>query len=137
MAGAGNDLKIRRDPKTGTYVQGLSERELTDAEGLTKMIDDGNKKRAVAATLMNAESSRSHFLDVKTGGIPRSRSLMIGSHAVVIIRLEQEHPANLARGQPKKKVASKINLVDLLPLGDFGIPMCSPMAAATGRPRWL
>ena len=53
-------LNIRRDPDRGIYVQGLSERVLTSAAGLSKLIEEGNKKRAVAATLMNAESSRSH-----------------------------------------------------------------------------
>ena len=48
------DLKIRRDPKFGTYVQGLSERKLDSADGLTHVIEQGNKKRAVAATLMNS-----------------------------------------------------------------------------------
>ena len=87
------DLKIRRDPKFGTYVQGLSERVLDSADGLTQVIEQGNKKRAVASTLMNSESSR--------------------SHAVVIIRLEQEHPADVLAGRGKKKIGSKINLVDL------------------------
>ncbi len=89
----GGDLKIRRDPKQGTYVQGLSERPLKDAAGLTALIEQGNKKRAVASTLMNAESSR--------------------SHAVVIFRLEQEHPAQVVSGRGKRRINSKINLVDL------------------------
>ena len=69
----------------------LSEKELTNADGLSQVIEQGNKKRAVAATLMNSESSR--------------------SHAVVIIRLEQEHPADPAKGKGKKKINSKVNLV--------------------------
>jgi hypothetical protein len=93
LGNVNEDLKIRRDPKFGTYVQGLSEKVLESAEGLTAVIDQGNKKRAVASTLMNSESSR--------------------SHAVVIIRLEQEHPANAALGKGKTKIGSKINLVDL------------------------
>ena len=93
LGNSNDDLKIRRDPKMGTYVQGLSEKELTNADGLSQVIEQGNKKRAVAATLMNSESSR--------------------SHAVVIIRLEQEHPADPAKGKGKKKINSKVNLVDL------------------------
>ena len=54
------DLKIRRDPKLGTYVQGLTEVELTTPAQLAALIDEGNKRRATATTLMNAESSRSH-----------------------------------------------------------------------------
>ena len=93
LGNVNEDLKIRRDPKVGTYVQGLSERVLENADGLTHVIEQGNKKRAVAATLMNSESSR--------------------SHAVVIIRLEQEHPANVLEGRGKRKINSKVNLVDL------------------------
>ena len=83
------DLKIRRDPKFGTYVQGLSEHELTSPAGLTNLIEEGNKRRAVASTLMNAESSR--------------------SHAVVVIKVDQEIKGEGA----KVRKQSKINLVDL------------------------
>ena len=65
----GPELKIRRDPKLGTQVQGLSEHVLSDGAGLAALIEAGQKRRAVAATAMNAESSR--------------------SHAVVIIRVDQ------------------------------------------------
>ena len=85
------ELKIRRDPLIGTYVQGLTEHELHSPSGLTKLIDFGNERRATASTLMNATSSR--------------------SHAVVIIRIDQEIPARGMKG--KQKIASKINLVDL------------------------
>eukprot|EP00966_Prymnesium_polylepis_P073760 1711998-Prymnesium_polylepis.1 len=63
-ARAPEQLKIRRDPQKGTYVQGLSERTLQSAEGLEAMIELGNKRRAVAATKMNATSSRSHAMVV-------------------------------------------------------------------------
>ena len=65
------DLKLRRDPKAGAYVQGLSEHLLEDAAALADIIDLGNTRRAVASTLMNSASSR--------------------SHAIVIIRVEQEY----------------------------------------------
>ena len=86
-----DDLKIRRDPRMGTYVQGLSEHELTSAARLQALIDQGNKKRAVASTLMNSESSR--------------------SHAVVIIRVVQDTKGSV--GVAKRQTTSKINLVDL------------------------
>ena len=41
-----DDLKIRRDPKLGTYVQGLTEVELRTPEQLAALIDEGNKRRA-------------------------------------------------------------------------------------------
>ena len=44
------ELKIRRDPLIGTYVQGLTEHELHSPSGLTKLIDFGNERRATAST---------------------------------------------------------------------------------------
>ncbi|KOO28234.1 kinesin-like protein kif17-like protein [Chrysochromulina tobinii] len=89
---SGVDLKVRRDPKLGTYVQGLTEHQIEDAAGLAEIIERGNKKRAVASTFMNAESSR--------------------SHAIVIIRVEQEIEFYAGSSQ-KKRVFAKMCLVDL------------------------
>jgi hypothetical protein len=54
------DLKIRRDPERGIYVQNLSEVPLSSGDELAAVIEQGNKRRATSATLMNAASSRSH-----------------------------------------------------------------------------
>ena len=87
----GSDLKIRRDPDRGIYVQNLSEVPLTTGSGLAAIIEQGNKRRAVAATQMNAESSR--------------------SHAVVILYIDREdHATGKRKG---RKFSSKLNLVDL------------------------
>ena len=58
-------------------MQGLSERPLASAAELGELLAHGNRNRAVASTLMNAESSR--------------------SHAIVMIRVEQvpTDPTNL------------------------------------------
>ena len=57
------------------------------------LIEEGNSRRAVASTLMNAASSR--------------------SHVVVLLRVQQEHPAAPADGKGKRSIFSKMNLVDL------------------------
>jgi len=88
---AGQDLKIRRDPDKGIYVQNLSEIPLTSGAELTAIIEQGNKKRATAPTLMNAESSR--------------------SHAVVILKMERTEPPT--KKKKGRKLAGKLNLVDL------------------------
>ena len=54
------DVKIRRLPKEGIVVDNLVEVTLDDPAQLTALIEQGNKKRATSATLMNAASSRSH-----------------------------------------------------------------------------
>jgi hypothetical protein len=85
-------LQVRRDPREGPYVQGLSERPIDSVDGLNALIEQGNKKRAVASTLMNAASSR--------------------SHAMVVIRVEQE-TTFYEQARYKKRVSSRFNLVDL------------------------
>jgi hypothetical protein len=86
-----NELKIRRDPERGIYVQGLTEQTLDSAQGLSAIIEVGNKKRSVAATLMNAESSR--------------------SHAVIILVIERHDAATKQR--KARTFRAKLNLVDL------------------------
>ena len=57
-----NELKIKEDPKKGMYVQGITEVEVRNAKEAKDLILTGLKSRHVAATEMNAESSRSHLL---------------------------------------------------------------------------
>ena len=57
-----NELKIKEDPKKGMYVQGITEVEIKTAKEAKNLILTGLKSRHVAATEMNAESSRSHLL---------------------------------------------------------------------------
>lgn len=57
-----DNLAIREDPQKGFYVEGLNEfvvRSYHDAEGL---INIGLQNRAIASTVMNATSSRSHTI---------------------------------------------------------------------------
>ena len=65
--------------------------ELTTAAGLAAIIEQGNKRRATAPTLMNAESSR--------------------SHAVVILYIERHDHETKKR--KARKLSAKLNLVDL------------------------
>ena len=57
-----NELKIKEDPKKGMFVQGITEIEVKNAKEAKDLILTGLKSRHVAATEMNAESSRSHLL---------------------------------------------------------------------------
>ena len=56
------ELKIKEDPKKGMYIQGITEMEVKTAKEAKDLILTGLKSRHVAATEMNAESSRSHLL---------------------------------------------------------------------------
>ena len=56
------ELKVKEDPKKGMYIQGITEAEVFNAKEAKSLILTGLKTRHVAATEMNAESSRSHLL---------------------------------------------------------------------------
>ena len=53
-------MKVREHKTLGPYVEGLSKLAATNAETIEEYIEHGTKCRTVAATKMNAESSRSH-----------------------------------------------------------------------------
>ncbi|XP_016958150.1 kinesin-like protein KIF13A isoform X10 [Drosophila biarmipes] len=53
-------LKVREHNVMGPYVDGLSQLAVTSYQDIDNLMTEGNKSRTVAATNMNAESSRSH-----------------------------------------------------------------------------
>lgn len=57
-----NGLKVRQHPELGPYVEGLQQILVEDYATIKKLIDAGNKERAVASTALNDRSSRSHAI---------------------------------------------------------------------------
>ena len=55
-------LRVREHPELGPYVEGLSQILVENYKSVKKLIDQGNKERVTAATLMNSHSSRSHAI---------------------------------------------------------------------------
>ncbi|KAA6369701.1 MAG: putative Kinesin-II 95 kDa subunit, partial [Streblomastix strix] len=53
-------ISIRESPTKGIYVENVVEQLVKSYKEIDKLITDGNKVRTVAATAMNATSSRSH-----------------------------------------------------------------------------
>lgn len=53
-------LKIREDKMNGVFVQDLSKSPCSSYEEISDILDKGNSNRTVAATMMNATSSRAH-----------------------------------------------------------------------------
>lgn len=53
-------LKVREHNVLGPYVDGLSQLAVSSFHDIDNLMTEGNKSRTVAATNMNAESSRSH-----------------------------------------------------------------------------
>jgi hypothetical protein len=86
-------LKIRQHPDMGIYVQSLAELVVRSAEEVTKLIEQGNGVRKVAATQMNERSSR--------------------SHSCFTIKVEQKMVEEIGEVRKEKILKSKINLVDL------------------------
>ena len=54
-----NDLKVRTTPK-GTYVEGCKQKAVRSYKAISDTMDAGTASRTVAATQMNATSSRAH-----------------------------------------------------------------------------
>lgn len=71
------NLKVREHPSLGPYVEDLAKLVVGSFQEIEHLMDEGNKARTVAATNMNATSSRSHAVftliltqkrhDVETG----------------------------------------------------------------------
>jgi len=55
-------LRVRQDKTGVVQVEGATVEECTSVAELKELLERGTKARAVAATLMNAESSRSHLI---------------------------------------------------------------------------
>jgi hypothetical protein len=56
----GQGLKVRDHPQTGPYVEGLSHNLVSTYTEIQRLMDEGTAVRTVAATQMNATSSRAH-----------------------------------------------------------------------------
>lgn len=61
LTGTGH-LQLKEDPVKGVFIKDLSEHPVSDERHIDELMQKGNESRAVAATLMNATSSRSHSI---------------------------------------------------------------------------
>ena len=59
---AKQEYRVREHPVTGPYVENLTRMVVHSFEEIECIMDEGNKTRTVAATNMNATSSRSHAI---------------------------------------------------------------------------
>ena len=56
------DLKIKEDPKIGTYIQNLTSFPVEDRKEVYALLEHAQEVRTVAETRQNKVSSRSHFV---------------------------------------------------------------------------
>lgn len=89
-SGRTRDLKLRINPKIGTFIQDLTTVAVSNTNEIMKLIEQGFRHRSVSSTAMNEQSSR--------------------SHAIFTINFKQLFHADSKLISSK---SSKINLVDL------------------------
>lgn len=61
-----DNLKIHEEKGKGVYMADIEERYIADENEVYELMKLGNSNRAISATLMNAESSRSHSIFILT-----------------------------------------------------------------------
>ncbi|XP_008206881.1 osmotic avoidance abnormal protein 3 isoform X2 [Nasonia vitripennis] len=127
-----NQLQLKEDPVRGTYVAGgLRELTVKDARECARLVEQGDRRRAAAATKMNAASSRSHAvlticleaiaIEGESGAVRRGRL-----HLVDLAGSERQGRTGAAGDRLKE--AASINL-SLSALGN----VISALAAGNGR----
>ena len=84
--------EVKEDKDKGVYIKGLSNLEVKSEAELEAVMAKGNSNRTVGATLMNADSSR--------------------SHSIFCITVEVSEPDPVKGGDEVKIRQGKLNLVD-------------------------
>jgi len=69
-----NDLKVRTTPK-GTFVEGCKAKAVSSFDAINREMENGTASRTVAATQMNATSSRAHTVSIKKADRDRTRDV--------------------------------------------------------------
>ncbi|XP_044585965.1 uncharacterized protein LOC123265994 isoform X2 [Cotesia glomerata] len=97
-----NNLRVREHPRSGPYVQGLSQHSVETLSSLMSRVEEGTKARKTASTLQNHTSSRSHAL--LTLSLESSDSAVSGQ--VILKASGASRKTDFSRG-------CKLHLVDL------------------------
>jgi kinesin family protein 1 len=97
--------KVRESKEEGAFVENLTRKSFVNYDTVVSILEEGNKKRVTAATLMNATSSRSHA--VFTVHIYQQ---------IVPISVNSATSSSAGSGSPTNAIISrqsKVSLVDL------------------------
>ncbi|XP_076396060.1 osmotic avoidance abnormal protein 3 isoform X2 [Megachile rotundata] len=128
-------LTLKEDPNRGTYVAGgLKEVTVKDAAECARLVEQGDKRRAAAATKMNAASSRSHAvltLSLETLAInddSKTENTVKRGRLHLVDLAGSERQARTGATGDRLKEAASINL-SLSALGN----VISALAAGQGR----
>ena len=110
--------ELKETPDRGVYVNGLTTFVVKSAEEMRKVLEVGKKNRSVGATLMNADSSRSHSIFTVTVETSRVRPgdppgaephITVGKLNLVDLAGSERQSKTRASGD-RLKEATKINL---------------------------
>ncbi|CAK9801024.1 Osmotic avoidance abnormal protein 3 [Anthophora quadrimaculata] len=128
-------LTLKEDPNKGTYVAGgLREVTVKDAAECARLVEQGDRRRAAAATKMNAASSRSHAvltLSLETLAInddSKTENTVKRGRLHLVDLAGSERQARTGATGDRLKEAASINL-SLSALGN----VISALAAGQGR----
>jgi Kinesin motor domain len=108
-------LKLKEDTDRGVFVSGLTQIIVKDATRVLDLMEEGNKSRTVGATLMNADSSRSHsifMLQIETSeDDPETGDTHIRAGKLNLVDLAgSERQTKTGASGVRLKEATKINL---------------------------
>jgi hypothetical protein len=87
------NLSVHIHPDIGVYIRGVQKSTVQSIEEIINFIEEGNKRRAVGATNMNAHSSRSHAVF----------TIYTKQHLPTHIKRSKIHLVDLAGSEPVKK----------------------------------
>jgi len=107
-------LEVKEHPDKGVYVKDLSKIACNSISDMEKLMDRGSKNRSVGATLMNADSSRSHsiftiFIETSEKGADGEEHIKAGKLNLVDLAGSERQAKTGATGG-RLKEATKINL---------------------------
>ncbi|KAJ3190381.1 Kinesin-like protein kif3b [Gaertneriomyces sp. JEL0708] len=102
-------LEIKEHPESGVYVKDLSTHIVKSPKEMLSLMDLGNKSRSVGATLMNAQSSRSHSIFTITIEQSEGDRIKAGKLHLVDLAGSERQSKTGATGD-RLKEATKINL---------------------------
>ena len=108
---------LKETPERGVYVKDLTTFVVKSVSEIRKVLEVGKKNRSVGATLMNADSSRSHSIftvtvetsEVDPGGRDEDAHIRVGKLNLVDLAGSERQSKTQATGD-RLKEATKINL---------------------------
>nr|XP_039270728.1 kinesin-like protein KIF1B isoform X1 [Styela clava] len=106
------NLRVREHPLLGPYVEDLSKLAVQSFSDISNLMDEGNKARTVAATNMNATSSRSHgvfniiFTQKKTDSLTSLETEKVSKISLVDLAGSERAESTGAKGKRLKEGAN-------------------------------